>query len=89
MGFVGAELPIIRGAQKVIAEQARLGRLVHEVHMGHFHTYVESNVVVCNGCLPGFSEYAKMHRLRPEPPMQVLMFYHPDHGRVDTKRIFL
>lgn len=88
-GFIGPAATIARGAQKVIQEQMALGRRVDEVHMGHFHTPLDLDYAVCNGCLPGYSEFAKMFRMRPSPPSQWLMYYHPKHGRVSTKKIRL
>jgi hypothetical protein len=71
-GFIGPLATIMRGAQKVIAEQAALGRHVDEVHHGHFHTEAYIGWVLSNGCLPGYSEYAKAFRMRPAPPQQFL-----------------
>jgi len=88
-GFIGPAATIARGAQKVIMEQQALGRRIDEVHLGHFHTFTDQDFVISNGCLPGYSEYAKLNRLRPQPPLQVLAFYSPKWGRVCTKRIFL
>ena len=88
-GFVGPAATILRGAQKVIMEQAAIGRRVDEVHMGHFHTALDMGFVVVNGGMPGYSEFAKLNRMRPEPPMQLLRYYHPNRGVVDTKKLKL
>jgi transposase-like protein len=88
-GFIGPAATIIRGAQKVIQEQGAIGRDVDRVDMGHFHTPVVLDWVICNGCLPGYSEYAKMNRLRPSKPQQFLLFHHPRHGVVDYRPINL
>lgn len=88
-GYIGPVATMARGAQKVITEQMALGRRIDEVRMGHFHTYVDLGWLLGNGCLPGYSEFAKMNRMRPEPPMQLLSFMAPKHGRVCTRRIFL
>ena len=88
-GFIGPAATIMRGAQKVIMEQASLGRRVDEVHVGHFHTPLELGYALANGCVPGYSEYAKMLRLRPEAPSQWLAFYNQRFGRVDLKKIYL
>lgn len=88
-GFVGPAATIIRGAQKVILEQAAIGRHVDEVHNGHFHTFMRLSWLLSNGCVPGYSEFAKMNRMRPEPPQQTMVFYHPTRGEVDLKRIDL
>jgi hypothetical protein len=88
-GMVGPAATIMRGAQKVIMEQAALGRVVDEVHMGHFHQFMYMDWVLVNGCFPGYSEFAKNNRMRPGPPEQTLLFYHPKRGVVDLKRIYL
>jgi len=88
-GYVGPAATIMRGAKKVMMEQAAMGRVIDEVHMGHFHTFLYMVWVLCNGCLPGFSEFAKMNRMIPSPPEQTLLFYHPKRGVVDLKRIIL
>lgn len=88
-GFVGPAATIIRGAQKVILEQAAIGRHIDEVHNGHFHTFMRLSWLWSNGCMPGYSEFAKMNRMRPEPPQQGMAFYHPTRGEVDMKRIDL
>lgn len=88
-GFIGPAATIMRGAQKVVLEQSAMGRKVDEVHVGHFHQFFYAVWVLCNGCYPGYSEYAKMNRLRPGPAEQTLAFYHPRRGLVDLKRIVL
>lgn len=88
-GFVGPAATIMRGAQKVIMEQSAIGRRIDEVHMGHFHQFFYAVWVLCNGCFPGYSEYAKMNRLRPGPAEQTLAYYHHKRGMVDLRRIIL
>ena len=88
-GFVGPLATIMRGAQKVIMEQAALGRHVDQVHHGHFHTPAYLDWVVSNGCMPGYSEFAKSFRMRPQPPQQWLLYYHPERGVVDLKPLIL
>lgn len=88
-GFIGPAATIMRGAQKVIAEQAAIGRHVHRVDVGHFHTPFYAEWVLANGCLPGYSEYAKSFRMRPSDPQQFLLFHHPRRGVVDIRPINL
>lgn len=88
-GFIGPLATIMRGAQKVIAEQATLGRRVDRVDHGHFHTPAYIGWVLSNGSMPGYSEYAKMFRMRPSPPTQMLAFHHPKRGLVDLKPLIL
>lgn len=88
-GFIGPLATIMRGAQKVIAEQAALGFKIDRVDHGHFHTPGWMGWVLSNGCLPGYSEYAKQYRMRPSPPQQFLTYNHPKRGVVDIKPIIL
>lgn len=88
-GFIGPAATIMRGAQKVIMEQATIGRRVDRVDMGHFHSPMYLDWVICNGCLPGYSEFAKMFRMRPSTPQQYLLYHHPRRGVVDIKPIVL
>jgi predicted phosphodiesterase len=88
-GFIGPAATILRGAQKVIMEQSALGRHIDMVMMGHFHTPMYLGWVMVNGSLPGYSEFAKMNRMRPFPPQQMLSFWHPDRGCVDLKPMIL
>ena len=88
-GFIGAEATILRGAQKVSLEFQARGLGVDEVHMGHFHIARDFGWVLSNGSLPGYSEFAKNNRMRPEPPCQWLSFYGPKYGAFDRRRIYL
>ena len=88
-GFVGPAATVMRGAQKVIQEQSALGRRIDTVLMGHFHTPFWLDWVIVNGCLPGYSEFAKMNRMRPSDPQQWLIMNHAEHGIIDLKPIKL
>lgn len=88
-GFVGPAATILRGAQKVIMEQAAINRRLDMVMMGHFHTPMDLGWVLVNGSLPGYSEFAKMNRMRPFPPQQWLTYWFEGRGCVDLKRIIL
>lgn len=88
-GFIGPLATIMRGAQKTMAEQATIGRRVDRLDHGHFHTPADIGWILSNGSMPGYSEYAKMFRMRPSVPQQWLVFHHPKRGVVDTKRLIL
>ena len=88
-GFIGPLATIMRGAQKTIAEQAALGFHIDRVDHGHFHTPGYFGWVLSNGCMPGYSEFAKSFRMRPSPPQQFLLYHHPKRGVVDIKPIML
>lgn len=88
-GFVGPAATIMRGVQKVVMEQAALGRHVDRVDHGHFHYPMYLPWVLSNGTTVGYSEYAKSFRMRPQPPQQALLYHHPRRGVVDFKPIIL
>lgn len=81
---------IINGAKKVHAAYAREGFNVDYVLGGHFHTPVFTDGVLFNGCLPGYSEYARTRmRVAPSPPSQTLFFVHEDHGITAVRNIYV
>lgn len=88
-GMIGPAATISRGFQKVILEQQALGRPVDMVQCGHFHTPLWLELGICNGCLPGYSEFAKSLRMRPQPPSQFLMFFAAKRGLVDLRKVFV
>jgi hypothetical protein len=88
-GFIGPIANILKGWQKVVTEQAALGFTVHQVRSGHFHTPFWTPYGWGNGCLPGYSEFAKSYRMRPTPPLQLFGFHHHKRGLVDMKPLVL
>lgn len=79
-GFIGPAATIARGMKKVVDYYATLGQTIDVIMVGHFHTPLELEHGFSNGSLPGASEYARDGRMRPAPPTQWLLFFHPDHG---------
>lgn len=88
-GFIGPIANILKGWQKVVQEQAALGYIVHQVRTGHYHTPFWTPYGWGNGCLPGYSEFAKSFRMRPTPPLQLFGFHHHKRGLVDIKPLVL
>lgn len=88
-GFIGPIANILKGWQKVTMEQAALGFKVDQMRTGHFHTPFFTPYGWGNGCLPGYSEFAKSFRMRPTPPMQLFGFHHSKRGLVDMKPLVL
>lgn len=88
-GFIGPAATILRGMDKVVREQASLGHHIDQVHMGHFHYPMMLPFLISNGSMPGYTEYAKQFRMRPQVPQQTLCFFHPKRGIVDYKPIIL
>jgi hypothetical protein len=79
-GFVGPSATIARGMKRLVEYYATLGTRVDTILLGHFHQRMELPWGFCNGCLPGYSEYARDNRLHPSEPSQWLLFCHPKHG---------
>jgi hypothetical protein len=79
-GFIGPAATIARGMKKLIDYYASFGQTIDTIFVGHFHQSMELPWGFCNGSLPGYSEYAKMHRMKPEPSKQWLLFSHPKYG---------
>lgn len=89
MGFLGAVATITRGMKKTFDYYATLGYIIDYLLIGHFHVGMRLEYGYSNGSLPGYSEYAKGYRLRPQAPQQYLLFVHPDYGVADEKSILL
>lgn len=88
-GFIGPIANILKGWQKVVQEQAALGFKVDQMRTGHFHTPFWTPYGWGNGCMPGYSEFAKSFRMRPTPPLQLFGFHHRKRGLVDMKPLVL
>jgi hypothetical protein len=88
-GFIGPIANILKGWQKVVQEQAALGFKIDQMRTGHFHTPFWTPYGWGNGCLPGYSEFAKSFRMRPTPPLQLFGFHHHKRGLVDMKPLVL
>lgn len=88
-GFIGPIANILKGWQKVTMEQAALGFQIHQMRTGHYHTPFFTPYGWGNGCLPGYSEFAKSFRMRPTPPLQLFGFHHHKRGLVDMKPLVL
>lgn len=78
MGFAGPDLPIVRGAKKVLAQQHSVGWSHDLIQFGHYHysTNPGGGRVLGNGSVPGYSEYGADLRAVVEPPQQWLYLIH-------------
>ena len=79
-GFIGPAATIARGMKKCVDYYAGLGQTIDYQLIGHFHTSLELEYGWANGSLPGYGEYPKSFRMKPQPPSQWLLFVHPNHG---------
>lgn len=88
-GFIGPAATITRGMKKLVDYYAGLRLHVDWCLVGHFHTAMELEYGFSNGSLPGYSEYAKTFRARPQSPTQWLFFVHPKNGVTARWKILL
>jgi hypothetical protein len=80
MGFAGPMLPILRGAKKIEAQQASIGRKPDYIWHGHYHTSGNASNILSNGSVPGYSEFGSDIRAMVEPPQQWLVLMHSKWG---------
>lgn len=79
-GFVGTAATVARGFKKLIMDYAGRGLSLDFIMCGHFHTALQLEEGICNGCLPGPSEYSRDLRFRPRPAVQAFVSFHPRRG---------
>lgn len=90
MGFVGPGATILRGWQKLLLEQTRLGYIVDMVFTGHHHWPFDVPFKgISNGSFTGTTEFGKQFRMEPIAPLQYLAFFHPKYGCVDVRHLYL
>lgn len=87
-GFIGPAATVAKGAYKVRAQYARMGKQIDYVNVGHFHVAMQLPNAIVNGSLAGFNEYARSElRCEPEPPTQTMWWTHPKWGLTTIRRI--
>jgi hypothetical protein len=79
-GFIGPAATITRGMKKTYDTYAGLHMPIDKMFIGHFHVAYELDYGWSNGSLPGYSEFARDGRMKPEEPAQWLLFFHRRHG---------
>lgn len=88
-GFIGPAASITRGMKKTADYYASFGTHIDCILIGHFHTSLKLEYGFANGCLPGYSEFARKFRLRPKPPTQWLLHVHPKRGIVSQREVMV
>jgi hypothetical protein len=79
-GFVGTAATVARGFKKLVMDYAGRGITLDFIVCGHFHTALQLEEGICNGALPGPSEYSRDLRFRPRPAVQAFIALHPRRG---------
>ncbi len=75
-GFVGPVATIARGHQRLFQNWAKTGLVPRVILTGHLHTAVQTEHGFGNGCLPGYSPYARDLQMKPDQAKQLLLFVH-------------
>jgi hypothetical protein len=87
-GFIGPSATVAKGAHKVRAQYARMGKQIDYVNVGHFHVAMQLPNAIVNGSLAGFNEYARSElRCEPEAPTQTMWWTHPKWGLTTMRRL--
>lgn len=87
-GFIGASSPLSKGIFKCRQQAAHVGKRIDYVLTGHFHVAMALPHGIANGCLAGFSEYAKNElRAEPEPPTQTMFWTDSKWGLTTIRRL--
>lgn len=77
IGFLG---PVVRGDHKKRSRNNQIDMGYDVMMLGHFHQLHQSQRVIANGSLVGYSEYAYNNNFGFEVPRQALWLTHRDHG---------
>jgi len=88
-GFIGPAATIMRGMKKTFDICAGMHMAIDKMFIGHFHVAYELDYGWSNGSLPGYSEFARDNRMKPEEPTQWLLFFHKKYGATSRWRIRL
>jgi len=89
MGFIGPAATILRGVYKTRQQYHQINKHIDYVLVGHFHVPMLLPHCLVNGSLSGFSEYAKLLRVEPEPASQWLFHVHPENGLIQSRQIYV
>jgi transposase-like protein len=79
-GFIGPAATAARGFKKLVMDYAGRGIHLDLILCGHFHTALQLEEGLVNGCLSGISEYGRDARFRPKPATQLFLSLHPRRG---------
>lgn len=88
-GYIGPIATITRGFAKIKQQHSALGKMLHFILTGHFHTSCEPPGGFGNGSLVGPSEYARDLRAVLEAPNQWLLMVHPEQGVTQRRKIYV
>jgi len=79
-GMIGHMGPLIRGDRKKRNRNSQINQGFDIMLHGHFHTYSPGSMIIGNGSLIGYNEYANAGNFSYEDPKQALFMTHKDRG---------
>lgn len=88
-GFIGVSATIARGQHKVRQSYAQIKKPIDYLLIGHFHSPIQLEHTLANGCLVGYSEFARDLRIEPEEASQTLFMVNPKYGVIDICKIIV
>lgn len=88
-GFIGPMATIIKGHRKLVDVSWRVGKPVHRVLTGHYHTTGKTSFGWANGSVASYNEFARDLRADPEPASQNMLVVHPRRGVITEQPLYL
>jgi predicted phosphodiesterase/DNA-binding MarR family transcriptional regulator len=79
-GIAGIFSPVMLGASRKKTRQQAIKTPFDILLMGHFHQYIHTELMVINGALKGYDQYAYYNNFPFEHPKQALWINHPEQG---------
>lgn len=79
-GISGIYTPLMLGRSRKLARQQAIGNPFDLMMFGHFHDYIHAELLVGNGSVKGYDEYAYSMNFQYQRPKQALWVEHPDLG---------
>lgn len=77
-GIAGIFSPLMLGMARKQRRQSSTGQPFDVMMVGHFHQYIHTDMLIVNGSVKGYDEYAYQMNFPYEPPQQALFIEHPD-----------
>lgn len=77
-GISGIFTPLMLGMARKQKKQNAIGQPFDQMICGHFHQYIHTDMLLVNGSVKGYDEYANQLNFPFEPPMQACFIDHPE-----------
>lgn len=88
-GYIGPISPITKGHRLLAERAANVGKKVHHVLTGHYHTTARTSHGWANGSVIGPSEFARHYRMAAEQAKQNMLIVHEQIGVISHQELYL